>query len=109
MTNKEAIEILKEYKQRLYDFFPNLLNEDIEAFDLAISALDFKEQAIQIQLPNGVTYSPELFKGCSCCDASERCMDAFCSSSINCNSYGKRKNIDEQRICGTNRKEDRTS
>lgn len=47
MTNKEAIEILRLYKQRLDDSCSNLLKYDKEAFDLAIKAL---EERIDIEL-----------------------------------------------------------
>lgn len=40
MTNKEAIEILKLYKQRLDESCSNLLDRDKEALDLAIKALN---------------------------------------------------------------------
>lgn len=39
MTNKEAIEIIEAYKDRLTSSCSNLLDEDICAFDLAIKAL----------------------------------------------------------------------
>ena len=39
-TNKEAIEILKAYKQRLENSCSNQLDEDIKAFDLALKALE---------------------------------------------------------------------
>ena len=41
MTNKEAIEIIEAYKDRLTSSCSNLLDEDICAFDLAIKALEF--------------------------------------------------------------------
>lgn len=44
MTNKDSIEILKAYRQELKDSPSNLLEKDIEAFDLAIKAL--KQQPI---------------------------------------------------------------
>lgn len=40
MTNKEAIEILKVYKQKLENSCSNQLDEDIKAFDLALKALE---------------------------------------------------------------------
>ena len=40
MNNEEAIEILKGYKQRLEASCSNQLEEDKEAFDLAIKALE---------------------------------------------------------------------
>lgn len=40
MTNREAAEILKLYKQRLDESCSNLLDRDKEAFDLAIKALE---------------------------------------------------------------------
>ena len=40
MTNKEAIEILKGYKQRLECSCSNKLDKDIEAFYMAIKALE---------------------------------------------------------------------
>ena len=42
MTDKEAnaIEILKAYRQRLKDSPSNLLEADIEAFDMAIKAVE---------------------------------------------------------------------
>lgn len=40
MTNKEAIEILKAYKQRLENSCSNQLDKDIKAFDIAIGALN---------------------------------------------------------------------
>lgn len=40
MTNKEAAEILKLYKQRLDESCSNLLDKDKEAFDLAIKTLE---------------------------------------------------------------------
>ena len=39
MTNKEALEIIKAYKQRLVNSCSNKLDEDTNAFDLAIKAL----------------------------------------------------------------------
>jgi hypothetical protein len=44
MNNKEAIEILKVYKQKLENSCSNQLDEDIMAFDFAIKALDLVEQ-----------------------------------------------------------------
>ncbi len=40
MTNEEAAEILKLYKQRLDESCSNLLDRDKAAFDLAIKALE---------------------------------------------------------------------
>lgn len=40
MTNEEAIEILKGYRNRLTSSCSNQLWDDIEAFDLAIKALE---------------------------------------------------------------------
>ena len=40
MTNREAIEILRMYKQRLDESCSNLLGNDKEAFDLAIKTLE---------------------------------------------------------------------
>lgn len=39
MTNKEAIEILQGYKSRLTNSCSNLLDDDIEAFNIAIKAM----------------------------------------------------------------------
>lgn len=39
MTNEEATEIIKAYKDRLTNSCSNLLDNDIEAFTLAIKAL----------------------------------------------------------------------
>lgn len=47
-----------------------------------------KEQ-VGIRLPSGVLYAPELFAGCLMCDRHETCMDAFHSTAVNCNAYGK--------------------
>lgn len=44
MTNKEAIEILKGYKQRLENSCSNVLEEDIKAFNIAIMALEERPQ-----------------------------------------------------------------
>lgn len=41
MSKEEAIEILKAYKQNLLNSCSNQLDGDIEAFDIAIKALDF--------------------------------------------------------------------
>ena len=43
MTNEEAIEIIKAYKDRLTSSCSNQLNNDIEAFNLAIKALETGE------------------------------------------------------------------
>ena len=40
MTNEEASKIIKAYKQRLENTCSNKLDEDINAFDLAIKALE---------------------------------------------------------------------
>ena len=40
MTNREAIEILKAYKQRLENSCSNQLDKDIKAFDIAIGVLN---------------------------------------------------------------------
>lgn len=40
MTNEEATEIIKAYKDRLTNSCSNLLDNDIEAFTLAIKALE---------------------------------------------------------------------
>ena len=40
MTNKEAILILKAYKDKLTSSVSNQLDRDIESFDLAIKALE---------------------------------------------------------------------
>lgn len=43
MTNEEAIEIIKAYKDRLTSSCSNQLDNDIEAFNLAIKALETGE------------------------------------------------------------------
>ena len=48
-----------------------------------------RAEQVGIQLPNGILYAPELFNGCSVCDAHKTCLDAFCSNAINCNGYWK--------------------
>ena len=48
MNNKEAIEILKAYKQKLDNACSNQLDEDSKAFDLAINALEFQEKFTDI-------------------------------------------------------------
>lgn len=40
MTNEQTIEILKGYKQRLENSCSNLLDEDLQALDVAIKALE---------------------------------------------------------------------
>lgn len=44
MTEKEAIEIIKAYKDRLTSSCSNQLDEDICAFDLAIKVLEERPQ-----------------------------------------------------------------
>lgn len=44
MTNKEAIEIIKAYEDRLTNSCSNQLDKDICAFDLAIKALEERPQ-----------------------------------------------------------------
>ena len=43
MTNEKAVEILKAYKQKLEVSCSNQLYEDIEAFDIAIQAIETGE------------------------------------------------------------------
>lgn len=93
MTNKEAIEIIKAYKDRLTSSCSNQLDNDIEAFTLAIKALKMAvNQEVQMQMINGMIYAPTLYRGCFCCDAYEKCPDAFCSNAVHCNAYGVKKN-----------------
>ena len=40
MTNEEAIEVMKAYRDRLINSASNQLDGDIEAFDIAIKALE---------------------------------------------------------------------
>ena len=44
MTNEEAIEIIKAYKDRLTNSCSNLLDNDIEAFTIAIEAMEENEK-----------------------------------------------------------------
>ena len=45
MTNEEAIEILKLYKQRLEESVSTELGNDIRAFEMAITALSAEQTA----------------------------------------------------------------
>lgn len=57
MTYKEAILILKLYKQELEDSCSNLLENDIKAFDLAIKALEDATPIESITTKGGMTLS----------------------------------------------------
>ena len=76
MNNKEAIEILKVYKQKLEYSCSNQLDKDIEAFSLAIKALE---------RPRGKWEEPFEHKGkmyheCTHCHISTQLIlvDNFC-------------------------------
>ena len=87
MTNKEAIQEI----QRWLDGCP--FEDTKEAFTLAIKALKMAvNQEVQMQVINEITYAPTLYRGCFCCDAYEKCPDAFCSNAVHCNAYGVKKN-----------------
>ena len=67
MTNKEAIEIIKAYKDRLTSSCSNQLDEDTCAFEMAIKALEFQDNIKEafysssgFELKN---YIRELLKG----------------------------------------------
>lgn len=47
MTNKEAIEILNQYRKRLTDSVSNQLDKDIEAFEIAIKNLENQKSIIE--------------------------------------------------------------
>ena len=42
ITDKEALEIIKAYRQKLTDSVSNQLDKDIEAFDVAVEAIESK-------------------------------------------------------------------
>ena len=65
MSKEEAIEILKAYKQNLQNSYSNQLYEDIEAFDIAIKALEERPQGKWIRYRNN-PHQPEHIK-CSNC------------------------------------------
>lgn len=50
MINEEAIKIIKAYKDRLTNSCSNQLGNDIEAFDLAINALEEAEDWHNLKL-----------------------------------------------------------
>lgn len=63
MDNEHAKEIMKAYRDRLTSSCSNQLDSDIEAFNLAIKALEERENPISVQ-PEGF-YIPVGNNGCT--------------------------------------------
>lgn len=56
MTNKEALEIIEAYRDKLKSSASNELDEDIAAFDAAIDALKIEKTGHWISNFNGTMY-----------------------------------------------------
>ena len=56
MTNADAIEILKAYRQKLTNSVSNKLDSDIQAFDMAINALKAIDEIIDYLHDSSVTW-----------------------------------------------------